>query len=54
MVSTSHRAAAGPAVAPLMFLEHEKKTFFSLPATTRSGGVGQGRASFARRAAVGA
>jgi hypothetical protein len=27
-------------------VEHEKKTFFSYPETTRSGGVGQGRASF--------
>jgi len=27
-----------------MFLEHEKKTFFSSLATTRSGGVGQGHA----------
>ena len=35
-------------------VEHEKKTFFSLLKNTRSGGVSQGRAFFARRAAGGA
>jgi hypothetical protein len=30
-------------------VEHEKKTFFSLLKNTRSGGIGQGRAFFARR-----
>jgi hypothetical protein len=36
------------AVAALMFLEHEKKTFFSSLAPTRSEDGGQGRAFFAR------
>jgi len=41
-----------PAVACSMCLwTHEKKTFFSFQRLTRSGGVGQGRAFFARRVA---
>jgi hypothetical protein len=35
-------------------LEHEKNTFFSLLKNIRSGGISQGRAFFARRAAGGA
>jgi len=38
----------------MCFWTHEKKTFFSLLGTTRNGSVGQGRAFFARREAVGA
>jgi len=32
-----------------MFVEHEKNSFFSLLKNTRSGGISQGRAFFARR-----
>ncbi len=53
MVSPLQRAAASAteaAGAPqsCTHVEHEKKTFFSLLATTRSEDGGQGRALFAR------